>query len=65
MKKAAGIEKGSGTPGNGKTGTISLKHVYEIAKVKCGDEGLGVLGMERVAKGVLGTARTLGVEVVP
>jgi large subunit ribosomal protein L11 len=67
LMKAANITKGSGTPGSGgkAAGTISLKHVYEIAKVKCGDEGLGVLGLERVSKGIIGTAKTMGLEVVP
>lgn len=65
--RAAGITKGSGTQGSGgkPAGKVSLKHIYEIAKVKCGDEGLGVLGLERVAKGILGTAKTMGVEVIP
>lgn len=65
--KAANITKGSGTPGSGgkSAGKVSLKHIYEIAKVKCGDEALGVLGLERVAKGILGTAKTMGLEVVP
>lgn len=66
MKQAAKIDKGSGSPGNGaKTGTVSLKHVHEIAKIKSRDEGLGVLGLENVARQVVGTARTLGLEVVP
>ena len=67
LKKAAGIEKGSGAPGTsgGKSGSVTLKHIYEIAKVKCKDEGLGVLGEERVARAVVGSARSLGLEVVP
>jgi len=62
LKKAAGIEKGAGS---GKSGSVTLKHIYEIAKVKCQDESLGVLGEERVARAVVGSARTLGLEVVP
>lgn len=48
-----------------KTGQVSLKHVYEIAKIKCMDEDLEAVGLERVARGVVGTARSLGLEVVP
>lgn len=66
LRTAAGIEKGSGTPGSGpKSGTVSLKHVYEIAKIKCMDDALKALGEEKVAKGIIGSARTLGLEVVP
>lgn len=33
LKKAAGLDKGSGKAGHDMSGTISLKHIYEIAKV--------------------------------
>jgi large subunit ribosomal protein L11 len=66
LKQASGIEKGSGTPGStAAIGKVSLKHIYEIAKVKCRDEDLGNLGLERVAKSVVGSAKSLGLEVVP
>ncbi|WVQ67202.1 ribosomal protein L11 [Kwoniella botswanensis] len=66
IKKTLGLEKGSGEAMGKPTGSkLSLKHVYEIAKVKALDEDLAAVGLERIAKGVLGTARSLGVEVVP
>lgn len=67
MKKAAGLDKGAaGAGGSGGSGkSVSLKHVFEIARIKCRDENLGVLGEERVAKGIIGSARSLGLEVVP
>ncbi|WVW85949.1 ribosomal protein L11 [Kwoniella bestiolae CBS 10118] len=66
IKKTLGLEKGSGEAMGKPTGTkLSLKHVYEIAKIKAGDEDLGALGLERIARGIVGTARSLGVEVVP
>ncbi|KAH7920266.1 ribosomal protein L11 [Leucogyrophana mollusca] len=65
LKKCAGIEKGTGRPGHEITGTISLKHVYEIAKIKARDEHLKHLKLESIASTVVGTARTLGVQVVP
>jgi large subunit ribosomal protein L11 len=34
IKKAAGIEKGSSTPGNKNVGKVSIKYLYELAKVK-------------------------------
>ena len=65
MKKAAGIEKGTGKPGHEVVGTISLKHVYEIAKIKATDEHLKHLPLESIARTILGSARSNGVQVVP
>ncbi|KAI5120509.1 hypothetical protein M0805_000094 [Coniferiporia weirii] len=65
IKKAAGIEKGSGKPGLDIIGTISLKHVYEIAKIKATDEHVKHLHLESIASTVIGTARSLGIQVVP
>ena len=76
LKHAAGIEKGSQSPPGHKTGStsafrgsvpvgrVTLKHVYEIARVKCRDEELAVLGEQRVARAVVGSARSMGLEVV-
>jgi large subunit ribosomal protein L11 len=59
--------KGGATsvPGGGFVGKVSVKQVYEIAKIKMGDEDLKVLGLERVARSVVGSARSMGLEVVP
>lgn len=65
LKKAAGIEKGTGRPGHEIAGTISLKHVYEIARIKQTDEHLKHLRLEAIARTVVATAKTLGVQVVP
>ncbi|KAA1466128.1 mitochondrial ribosomal protein L11 [Dentipellis sp. KUC8613] len=65
LKKAAGIEKGTGRPGHEYVGTVSLKHVYEIAKIKATDDHLKHLRLEAIASTIIGTARTLGVQVVP
>ena len=65
LKKAAGIEKGTGKPGHEVVGTVSLKHIYEIAKVKQTDEHLKHLRLEAIASSVVATAKTLGVQVVP
>ena len=64
VKKAAGIEKGAGRPGHEITGTISVKHVYEIAKIKATDEHLKHLKLESIARSVVATAKTLGVQIV-
>ncbi|PAV20733.1 mitochondrial ribosomal L11 [Pyrrhoderma noxium] len=65
LKKAAGIEKGTATPGHETVGTISLKHVYEIAKIKATDEHVKHLPLASIASTVIGSARSLGIQVVP
>jgi large subunit ribosomal protein L11 len=65
LKKAAGIDKGAGKPGHETTGTISLKHVYEIAKIKATDEHMKHIPLESVARMIVGSAKSLGVQVVP
>jgi large subunit ribosomal protein L11 len=64
LKKAAGVDKGSGKPGHEWAGTVSLKHVYEIAKIKAKDDHLKHLKLEAIANSVAGVARTLGIKVV-
>ncbi|OCH88311.1 ribosomal protein L11 [Obba rivulosa] len=65
LKKAAGIEKGTDKPGHNFVGTVSLKHIYEIAKIKHTDEHLRHLRLEGIARSIVGSAKTLGIQVVP
>lgn len=44
---------------------MSLKHVYEIAKIKATDEHMRHLSLESIARMVVGSARSCGVQVVP
>ncbi|KAL6710446.1 mitochondrial 54S ribosomal protein YmL19 [Coniothyrium glycines] len=58
----------SPTVGNavkGTVGTVSLKHVYEIAKIKQSETRLSGLSLEGIARSVVGQAGSLGVVVVP
>ena len=65
LKKAAGVDKGTGAPVSKPTnGRVSLKHVWEIARIKCQDEHLAMVGEEAVARQIVGTAKSLGIEVV-
>ncbi|KAJ3690065.1 hypothetical protein LUZ61_019229 [Rhynchospora tenuis] len=64
LKKAAGIESGSGEPGHVSVSTISLRHVYEIAKIKQGDLTCKHLSIEAICKSIIGTANSMGLEVV-
>ena len=64
LKKAAGIEKGPDSPNsNTPSGFVTPEMVYEIAKVKIKDEGRWHLPLEGVAKSVIGTARSMGIQV--
>jgi large subunit ribosomal protein L11 len=62
LRKAAGVEKGSGTTGRDKVGSVTRKQVREIAEVKMAD--LNAIDIEGAAKIVEGTARSMGIEVV-
>jgi large subunit ribosomal protein L11 len=43
---------------------VTLKHVYEIAKIKCTDADLAAVGEKNICKQIIGSAKTLGLEVV-
>ena len=61
LKKAANIAKGSGEPNKTKVGKVSMKDVREIAQLKMPD--LNASNIDAAVKIVLGTARSMGVEV--
>ena len=61
IKKAIGIESGSGEPNKNKVAKISQDKVREIAEIKMPD--LNAATIEAAMKMVAGTARSMGVEV--
>jgi len=61
IKKAAGIEKGSGEPNRKKVGKLTLDQVREIAKTKMTD--LNANDIDAAMKIIAGTARQMGVEI--
>ncbi|MEK6562520.1 MAG: 50S ribosomal protein L11 [Candidatus Binatota bacterium] len=61
LKKAAGVEKGSGEPGKVKVGKVTRAQVREIAQIKLRD--LTAKDLEGAEKTVEGTARSLGLEI--
>lgn len=65
IMKAAGISKGSDKPGHNIVGTISLKHIYEIAKIKKTDERHKDKELRSICSSIILTAKVVGVEVVP
>ncbi len=62
LKRAANLAKASGTAGKEKIGQVSLKQVEEIAKLKLND--FNTSDLEIAKKTVVGTARSMGIEVV-
>ena len=62
LKKAAGIDKGSGTPNKEKKGKVTEKQVREIATQKMPD--LNAASVDAAVKSIKGTARSMGIEVV-
>ena len=61
LRQAAGIAKGSGVPNMEKVGTVSMEQVEEIARTKMPD--LNTDSLDAAVQTVLGTARSMGIEV--
>ena len=61
LKKAAGVEKGSGEPNTNKVATVTEDQVREIAETKMKD--LNAASVESAMRMVAGTARSMGFEV--
>ena len=61
LRKAAGVEKGSGTPRRETVGRVTRDQVREIAAIKMVD--LSANDLDAAAKMIEGTARSMGIEV--
>ncbi len=61
IRKAAGVEKGSGVPNKTKVATLTKAQVSELAEKKMAD--MNAHDLEAAAKVVAGTARSMGIEV--
>ena len=61
IKKAAGLQKGSGTPNSLKVGKVSRAQLEEIAKIK--DPDLTAADMDAAVRTLEGSARSAGIEV--
>lgn len=62
IRKACGIPKGSGEPNKNKVGKLTRKQAEEIAKQKMPD--LNTTDINEAVNMVIGTARSMGVEIV-
>jgi len=61
LRKAAGVEKGSGEPNKNKVGTVTHDQVRQIAETKMQD--LNANDINGAMKIVEGTARSMGIEI--
>ncbi len=61
LKKAAGIEKGSGEPHKKKVGKVTKEQIKEIAQKKM--EDLNASNIEQAIKIIEGTARSMGITI--
>jgi len=62
LKKAAAIEKGSGSSLQQKAGKVTKKQIEEIAKIKMPD--LNTTSLEAACRIIEGTARQMGIEII-
>ena len=68
---AAGVKeiknrvRGTQRAGHDSVGTVTLKHVFEIAKIKQSEMRLSGLTLEGLCKSVVAQAMSMGVSVVP
>jgi len=63
LRQAAAVEKGSGEPNRNKVGKVTKAQVEQIAKTKLPD--LNAASLEAAVRIVEGTARSMGIDVVP
>ena len=61
LKKALGVEKGSGSTGHEPIGTLSREKLREIAQIKAKD--LSANGIGEAERIIEGTARSMGIKV--
>lgn len=61
LRRACGLDKGSGEPNRIKVGTVTMSQVEEIAKTKMPD--LNAESLDAAVQIILGTARSMGIEV--
>ncbi len=61
LKKYANVVKGSGQPNKEKVGTVTRKHLEEIARIKMKD--MNASDLQAAVKTIEGTARNMGIKV--
>ena len=61
LRKAAGVERGSNEPNRTKVGRVTRDQIREIAEIKMPD--LNAIDIEGAMRQIMGTARSMGIEV--
>ncbi len=64
VKERKGKVRGAITPGRETIGEVSLKHIYEMAKIKQSETRLSGLSLEGICRSIIGQARSIGINVV-
>ncbi|EPE09962.1 mitochondrial 54s ribosomal protein 19 [Ophiostoma piceae UAMH 11346] len=59
-----GKRRGAQKPGHETVGTVSLKHVYEIAKIKQSEHRLSGLSLESLCRSIIYQAKSMGIAIV-
>jgi large subunit ribosomal protein L11 len=62
LRKAAGVERGSGEPNRDKVGQITREQLHEIAQTKMKD--LNAINLEGAVRQIEGTARSMGITIL-
>jgi large subunit ribosomal protein L11 len=65
LKRAAKIDKGATKPKHEVVGIVSLKHIYEIAKIKQKQDNMKDFDLKSICKSIIATSSSVGIEVVP
>ncbi|KAG5885960.1 hypothetical protein JTB14_018414 [Gonioctena quinquepunctata] len=63
LKQAAGIQRAAMEPGKETSGKITMKHIYEIAKIKQEDPTLEVKTLEEICKMIVGVTKSCGIQI--
>ena len=65
VKQRGGKIRGASMPGKETVGEVSLKHVYDIARIKKSEQRLSGLSLEGLCRSIIAQAKTIGINVVP
>ncbi|CRK85928.1 50S ribosomal protein L11 [Candidatus Providencia siddallii] len=61
LKKAAGIKSGSGKPNKEKVGSVTIKQIQELAKIKT--EDMTGSNINAIIRSIKGTAKSMGITI--